>query len=280
MAKRVIPTDTWPGTRFANGWEIIRRISKEEEKELGMGTHNAHFECYNHNCGIITCIEKTTLNTYLTEPRDVLYNCRNCKPEKCKYKDKVRKQVGRDKVIADRATKVSVGDIFGNFVVVKILDSTEFGGHQSRAIVQCLSCGRERECLFHHLLNLDVACDCSRNHSIGENLIKRYLENHKIPNKAEYTFSELRGLRGGVLRYDFAVLKENKLLGLIEFDGEQHYQEAGTYFNEDGQVQIHDLIKDNYAQSIKVPLLRIPFFEKDRIDEILDNWIKTELVLS
>lgn len=92
MPKNKIPTDNWIGKTFANGWEIIRKISKKEELSMGMGTHNAHFECYNHNCGVTTCIEKTTLNTYLLKPEGtVLYNCRKCNPNLCKYKDKVRK---------------------------------------------------------------------------------------------------------------------------------------------------------------------------------------------
>lgn len=275
--KRSIPTDTWPGTRFANGWEVIRKISREEEIEMGMGTHNAHFECYNHNCGVTTCIEKTTLNTYLTEPRDVLYNCRKCNPETCKYKDKVRKQVGRDAVTADRSKSVKVGDKFGTFEVVKILSSTEFGGHQSRAIIKCSICGAERECLYHHLMNLNVACECFKSHSTGEMLIKNYLDKHNYSYKTEYMFEELRGIGGGILRYDFAIFKNDELCCLIEYDGEQHFSEAGTYFNERGQVQIHDGMKDKYAITNNIPLLRIPYKDAYKAEEILDMWLKDKV---
>ena len=276
MARRgTIPTDDWPGKRFANGWEIIRRISRQEEIELGMGTHNAHFECYNHNCGVTTCIEKTTLNTYLTEPRDVLYNCRKCNPANCKYKDKVRKQVGRDAVIADRSKSIKVGDKFGTFVVSKILSSTEFGGHQSRAIIKCSICGAERECLYHHLMNLNVACECFKRHSTGEVLIKHYLDTNKYCYKTEYVFEELRGLGGGMLRYDFAIFDGEELKCLIEYDGEQHFQEAGTYFNEHGQVQVHDAMKNQYASTHNIPLLRISYNEAHKINEILNDWFKT-----
>lgn len=271
---RTIPTTDWIGKRFANGWEIIRKISREEEIEMGMGTHNAHFECYNHNCGVTTCIEKTTLNTYLTEPRDVLFNCRKCNPETCKYKDKVRKQTGRDAVVADRSKSIKVGDKFGAFVVTKILSSTEFGGHQSRAIIKCSICGAERECLYHHLMNFNVACECFKSHSSGEILVKNYLDTHSYDYKTEYVFEELRGTGGGLLRYDFALFKDGELKCLIEYDGEQHFQEAGSYFNERGQVQIHDNIKNQYALTYNIPLLRIPFTDAYKVDEILDNWLK------
>ena len=275
MPRRTIPTDDWPGKRFANGWEIIRKISRQEEIEMGMGTHNAHFECYNHNCGITTCIEKTTLNTYLTEPRDVLYNCRKCNPETCKYKDKVRKQVGRDAVVADRSKNIKVGDKFGTFEVVKILSSVEFGGHQSRAIIKCSICGEERECLYHHLMNHNVACECFKSHSTGEVLIKTYLEKHNFKFKTEYVFENLRGIGGGMLRYDFALFNaQDQLIALIEFDGEQHFQDAGSYFNEHGQVQIHDGIKNKFAADNKIPLLRIPYTECHKIDDIITDWFK------
>ena len=275
MGRTIIPTDDWPGRRFANGWEIIRRISREEEIEMGMGTHNAHFECYNHNCGVTTCIEKTTLNTYLTAPRDVLFNCRKCNPDTCKYKDKVRKQVGRDAVVADRSKSIHVGDKFGTFIVTKILPSTEFGGHQSRAIIKCSICGAERECLYHHLMNLNVACECFKRHSTGETLIKFYLDNHHYSYQTEVMFDGLCGVGGGMLRYDFAIFNNHaQVIGLIEFDGEQHFQEAGSYFNETGSVQIHDNRKDNYAMEYNIPLLRIPYTDCHKIDEILNNWFK------
>ena len=275
MPKRIIPTDNWPGKRFANGWEIIRRISKEEELEMGMGTHNAHFECYNHNCGITTCIEKTTLNTYLTEPREVLYNCRKCNPDTCKYKDKVRKQVGRDAVTADRSKSIQVGDTFGVFEVVQILSSIEFGGHQSRAKIKCTICGTERECLYHHLMNNNVACECFKQHSSGEAYIKKILDKADIRYKTEYTYQNLRGLGGGMLRYDFALLdSSDTVIGLIEYDGEQHFQEAGTYFNEDGKVQEHDKIKDDFAKHNNIPLLRIPYWDCWRAEKLLIDFYK------
>lgn len=78
----------------------------------------------------------------------------------------------------------------------------------------------------------------------------------------------------GHLRYDFAILNnENKVTKLIEFDGEQHFQEAGSYYNETGQVQIHDAIKDEFAKINNIPLLRIAYFEKNEIDSKLNDFL-------
>ena len=123
-------------------------------------------------------------------------------------------------------------------------------------------------------MNLNVACECFKTHSTGEILIKDYLDNHKYDYKTEYVFEGLRGTGGGMLRYDFALFKNGKLQCLIEYDGEQHFQEAGTYFNERGQVQIHDNMKNQYALTNHIPLLRIPYTDAHKANEILDNWLK------
>lgn len=269
---RTISTEDWIGQRFANGWEIIRKISKEEEKELGMGTHNAHFECYNHNCGITTCIEKTTLNGYLKSPRDVLYNCRRCNPETCKYKDKVRKQVGRDSVVADYSKKVKVGQVYGLFEVLEIKPSTEFGEHQSRGIVKCRLCGKTRECLFHHLTNKNVACECFGNQSTGERLVSEWLKEHNIKYKFQLIYDDLKDVN--VLRYDFGIYGDNnKIIKIVEFDGEQHFQEPGSFYNPDGLVQKHDKMKNEYAAKHNIPLLRIPYTEVLNMDKLLTDFL-------
>lgn len=272
--KQIISTKDWIGKTFANGWEVIRQITKEEELALGMGTHNAHFECYNHNCGVTTCIEKTTLNTYLTKPRDILFNCRKCNPNVCKYKDKVRKQVGRDSVTADYSKKIKVRDIYGAFKVIKIIPSTQFSNHQSKAIVKCEFCGQEKECLFHHLANGSVACECFKNHSTGEKLVKKYLDDHSYNYKTEQTFDDLKDV--SFLRYDFAIYDKNyqNIICLIEFDGQQHYQEVGTYFNQNGELNKHDITKNEYAKNNQIPLLRIPYFDILNIDKILNSWFE------
>lgn len=272
-----IPTDDWIGKKFANNWEILRKISREEELEMGMGTHNAHFECINHDCGMVTCIEKTTLNGYLQKPfGERLYNCRKCDPETCKYKDKVRKQVGRDSVTADysKNKKINPGDIYGLFEIIDTVPSTELSRHQSQATVRCIMCGRRQDALYHHIRNHEVACECFRSRSTGEAIVDYILTKHNIPHKSEHTFEGLFGDGGGALRYDFAILKNDEVIALVEFDGQQHFEEAGTRFNPTGKVQIHDNRKDEYAAEHNIPLLRIPYDKAPQAEEILIDFYK------
>ena len=276
MPKKIIPTDDWPGKKFANNWEIIRRISREEELAMGMGTHNAHFECINLDCGMITCMEKTILNTYLARPfGQPLYYCRKCNPETCKYKDKVRKKVGRDSVIADysKNKKFEPGDIYGLFEIVRA-KAEESYAVKSRAIVKCTLCGKEQSALYHHIRNHDVTCECFRNRSSGETIVDQILTKNNIPHESEYTFEDLFGEGGGSLRYDFAILNNDKIIALIEFDGKQHFEEAGSYFNPTGKVQIHDTRKDEYAAKHNIPLLRIPFNKIQQAEKILIDFLK------
>lgn len=274
--KRIVPTTDWIGKTFANGWEILRKISREEEISMGMGTHNAHFECINHNCGIITCFEKTSLNRYIQKgPEYILSHCQNCNPEICEYKDPVRKQVGRDAVVADYSkNKVNPGEVYGLFEVITTISSIQLGMPQSHAIVKCIICGKERECLYHHLKNHNVACECFKNHSTGEVVVKNILDKYNISYETEYKFENLVGDGGGSLRYDFAIIEDDKVRALIEFDGEQHYEEAGSYYNPTGKVQIHDKRKNEYAIDNNIPLLRIPFNKIQQAEEILIDFLK------
>lgn len=275
--RRIIPTDTWIGTIFANNWEIIRKISREEEDALKMGTHNAHFECLNHNCGVSTYIDKSNIDKYLRKEKGyILPRCQRCNPETCEYKNKARRQIGRDAVTADYSKNkpINVGEIYGLFEVVKTLSSAELGTPQSHAIVKCLICGEEKECLYHHLRNHNVACNCFRRHSSGEAIIKHILEKHNILYEVEYKFENLVGDGGGSLRYDFAIIQDNNIKALIEFDGEQHFEEAGSYYNPTGKVQIHDRRKDKYAEEHNIPLLRIPYDKAPQAEEILIDFLK------
>ena len=96
-----------------------------------------------------------------------------------------------------------------------------------------------------------------------------------IPQKE---FKELIGLGGRLLSYDFYIPKLNFL---IEYDGEFHYKPIKLYKNEPikyaeerfKKQQIHDKLKDEYAKNNNIKLLRIPYWEFNNIEKILDSKI-------
>ena len=282
MGNAIAAKEDWSGIEFANGWIIEKKLSCAEYRKIyteqtGDTTKqikNTHYLCHNKNCGIKTYIERTVIQRALNANKDCLTKCKGCDNNRsnCHYSIQCREK--NLTKTPDRSSKVKAEDVFGNWKVVSILASGYSSDHQMRADCICLNCGRKKLIRFDDLLAHDSACECFKSHSCGEMSIKRVLDNLKLNYQTEYCFDGLVGLKGGSLRYDFAVFDENnKIRCLIEFDGEQHYREAGSYFNEFGQVQIHDNIKDEFAKNNHFPLLRIPYYELNQVEGILTAFL-------
>lgn len=113
--------------------------------------------------------------------------------------------------------------------------------------------------------------------SKGEKEISRILTEYKVLYDSEYTFNNLVGVNGGLLRFDKAVFSDKdktKLRMLVEYDGIFHYKKQ---YDVDGfeTLKIHDKLKDDYCKNNNIKLLRIPYWDFDNIEEIL----KRELIL-
>lgn len=110
--------------------------------------------------------------------------------------------------------------------------------------------------------------------SKGENKIQEFLLKNNIQHKIEYRISNCKNKRP--LPFDFAIFdKNNNLLGLIEYNGEQHYiQPTGRWkkFNLASQ-QNKDKIKKTFCNKEKIKLLIISYQNFDRIEQILENFL-------
>ena len=77
-------------------------------------------------------------------------------------------------------------------------------------------------------------------------------------------------------KFDFAIFNsDGTLLKLIEFDGEQHFN-AVELFGGEEQLKIQqerDKNKNEYCKKHNIPLLRIPYYDFDKmdIDYLLNN---------
>ena len=71
-------------------------------------------------------------------------------------------------------------------------------------------------------------------------------------------------------RFDFAIVdKNNNILRFIEYDGMQHYYDTWGAWEYEGSLstqQIRDNRKNQYALSHNIPLVRIPYWERDNIN--------------
>lgn len=107
------------------------------------------------------------------------------------------------------------------------------------------------------------------NESKGEQSIRWHLDNKDVIFEREYSFEGLVGVGGGLLRFDFAVFSDNNDLEfLIEYDGEFHFKKFYEEQNFE-ELQIHDERKNQYCKDNRIPLLRIPYWDFDNIEELL-----------
>lgn len=107
--------------------------------------------------------------------------------------------------------------------------------------------------------------------SKGEKKVKEILSKLGEIHKKEYTFSDLIGIGGGLLRFDFAVFDSRENLKcLIEYDGEMHFEETGIK-NDLKRQKIHDSLKNEYCKKNNINLIRIPYWDFERIEQIIIN---------
>jgi len=114
------------------------------------------------------------------------------------------------------------------------------------------------------------------NESKGEKSIDRILTQYNIFHGEQYTFSNLIGLHGGLLRFDSAIFwdkQETQLRLLLEYDGIFHYEKQ---YDNDGfeALQIHDKLKNEYCIKNNIILIRIPYWDFDNIEEILTQTLQ------
>lgn len=115
------------------------------------------------------------------------------------------------------------------------------------------------------------SCGCLK--SKGEFLINQLLTELNVDYKTQYTFSDCRFEDSNRLAYfDYAIFNNQKLIGLIEYDGAQHF----TGWSQDNesllQIQKRDKYKTDYCLSKQIPLIRISYTDYDKIDK---NYLQT-----
>lgn len=129
------------------------------------------------------------------------------------------------------------------------------------------NCGHKSNWITPNSLKSGVGCPVC-NESKGEKTIREHLKNNNISFIQEYRFDNCK--YKNQLPFDFYIPEYNLC---IEFDGEQHF-EAFEYFGGEERfkiIQIRDNIKNNYCKENNINLLRIPYWELNNIEKILDE---------
>lgn len=169
-----------------------------------------------------------------------------------------KQQVLNQKTRSDKM----IGKKFGKLTVLSLNDSCNNDGSYNYNC-QC-ECGNIKIVNGVSLRQgVTTSCGCI-NYSIGEQNIKKILDINNINYIKEYSIPELN-----YKRFDFAIINNNSQpTRFIEFDGRQHYESSNSLWEQSCSFekrQIYDREKNEYAISHNIPLVRIPYYMRDKI---------------
>lgn len=127
--------------------------------------------------------------------------------------------------------------------------------------------GHEFETTYDNIMSGYGGCPICKGSS-GEQRISNFLIAKEIKFITQYRFDDCKYQH--TLPFDFYLPDLNIL---IEYDGELHYKSIEHFggierFNEG---RIRDDIKTRYSNEHNIRLIRIPYWEKDNIERILEN---------
>lgn len=175
-------------------------------------------------------------------------------------------------IIHNTVFKDITGQKFGKLTVI----GYKIENAKTYCYCQC-ECGSKTWVAKNNLINGHTqSCGCISG-SIGELNIQKILLENNIEFYKEFVFDDLPKRR-----FDFYLPQQNRL---IEFDGRQHFEFTENWHKSEIEFELsqqRDQEKNNYALSNNISLVRIPYWERDKItiDLILGDkyLVKQEVV--
>ena len=172
-----------------------------------------------------------------------------------------------EKIIATKKERGLIDDLVGQrFGMLTVLERDEELIKQNNGVIywKCLcDCGNIKSIRSTNLKRKDenrtISCGCAKR-SAGELYIANILTQNNINYIEQYRFIDLPHNP-----FDFCILENNAIVRLIEFDGEQHYKESNPWGISLSVIQERDKNKNQYAIEHNIPLVRIPYWERDNI---------------
>lgn len=185
-------------------------------------------------------------------------NLRNGTITKCKQcaiKDRSKTVIRKNDIAGKR---------YGKMVVLKTLEDERDSCNRTVCLCQC-DCGKIFKASKNNIVsNNHKSCGTCNNRSNGELAIEQLLKNNNILFEKEKTFNNLILPSGRKARFDFYVNNSY----LIEFDGQQHFENTGgSWFNDEyvEKIKKYDQIKNEYCKVNNIPLIRIPYTHYDNL---------------
>lgn len=258
----VIPSNFLKGSRCPQCFGGVLKSNESFKKEILdlVGNEYEFIEKYVNTATKILCKHNVCNYTWKIRPNDFLQGtrCPQCN----------RPNYNRDTNHFQKEVKDLVGNDYS--VIGEYIGALDKIGFKHNL------CGYEWEATPSNFLQGTRCPQC--NNSKGEDAVRRYLESNHIKFQREYSFYNLVGLGGAPLRYDFAIFgnMDNGSPFLIEYDGEFHFKKF--YENQNFErLQEHDKLKNQYCEDNDIPLLRIPYWEFDNIEKILEDNLNVKL---
>lgn len=155
------------------------------------------------------------------------------------------------------------------------IDILEYVDYSSPILAKCRICGREWWTSGTNLIQGHRCPNCSR--SNFELRVSSILDNWGYSYQIQHWFEGCKNILP--LPFDFYLHDFNVL---IEADGEHHYYPIQKWArtNQDAmkmyqKILLHDEIKNQYCKKNNIPLVRIPYWEQDKLEYFLwDQFVK------
>lgn len=234
------------------------------------------------HCG---CKNKTTVNNILNKKFDRLTVIERAGSDSCKkVLWKCKCECGNEVIVRGsdllKGTIHSCGcyktellskDLTGNrYGLLTVIKRGQGKNNQMTWICEC-ECGQEIEVTTNHLTTGNTqSCGCLS--SKGEKQIVEWLQEKNIHYIRQFVFPDLVGKNNHPLRFDFAILNNQKeLLFLLEYQGIQHTKNIYNLSEEEYQYSLkRDNMKREYCNKKQIPLIEINYDENivKRLEEI------------
>ena len=219
--------------KIYKNWKILNRA--EKPAHIKSQANSIWWLCECIECGAKKVINGTEIR------RNKTGACRCSKKKNIKPKEK------RTRLRSGSSVKDEIGNIYGKLTVLEFAYTKN-----SKAYWKCrCECGKETISSGNALRNGRIhSCGCLSSYKEYE--ISQLLLKNNIKFEQQFKFNDL--IDKSYLRFDFAIFNtKNELVGLIEYNGDQHYNPSDPFYKE--SVAKHDTMKIDYCQHHQIPLL-------------------------
>lgn len=216
------------------------------------------------------------LSEYINNETKVKLLCKKCGHVIEKMPSKMTGKAREGCYICSGKNHFKTREILQNEVDIKFPNTYQILGEYVKARqplqVQRLDCGHVYDVSPDNLLRGKGCPRCGIRQSHFMDIVEDYLNKHHITYVKEKRFADCINIR--TLPFDYYLTDENIC---IEVDGQFHYKQT-TFAHRNNTAALEDIkkrdaIKTLYCQTHTIKLIRLPYFEEQNFETILDREI-------